>query len=523
MLPTYAGFLVESRNYSDRSQPLPRVAATTENALHPLALCTFASPFLAVLKLADPLHLYPGTDVTMCDIYLFPGLLVLAAVAVWHRPRDRFRWYLTAIAVLCLACAMGATLPLRGWLYDCLPPMRYFRHPAIFRCYYLITVVVLALLAGRDLQAGKPAAVTRAWKKFAILSALGAAAAFAGFATVCWVAPSLHGIWNLLLAIGHMTAIWLGVMIIARLGWRGNEGLRSRLLEKHLLHLVIADAILTVIISKPLLYTKRAPLWDAAEKKHVAALDLTGQGLYRQPFSITPDASAKWLSAPLVPNLRHLPRSRKLGASPNAGLVAKVPILWGYSPLLNGFYTKLCSDRVLARSALDADRIWFSPRAANVPLTDAAFDRLAARSAELGRPCLVVSPPDSDAETDAASPTAPLQENIESLPAAEAVKVKLVAYRPEELVLDVTCPSEGWLLVTDRWAHGWHATVNGREGAVWIGNFVFRAVAVGKGINHLRFTYRPFGHPWFLLASWSALGVLLLVPFRRRKLAAIST
>ena len=169
MLPTYAGFLMESRGYSDRSQPLPRFVATSENALHPLALCTFASPFLVVLKLADPEHLYPGTDVTMCDLYLFPGLLVLAALAVWQRPRERFRWYLMAIAALCLVCAMGATFPLRGWLYDALPPMRYFRHPAIFRCYYLITMVVLALMAGRDLQTGHPAAITRAWKKFAIL------------------------------------------------------------------------------------------------------------------------------------------------------------------------------------------------------------------------------------------------------------------------------------------------------------------------------------------------------------------
>ena len=56
---------------------------------------------------------------------------------------------------------------------------------------------------------------------------------------------------------------------------------------------------------------------------------------------------------------------------------------------------------------------------------------------------------------------------------------------------------------------GWQATVNGREQAVSIGNLVFRAVPVAKGINHLRFVYRPFGHPWFWLMSWTAPGVLL--------------
>ncbi len=517
MLPTYAGFLVESRGYSDRSQPLPRVVATNENALHPMALCTFASPFLVVLKLADPEGLYPGTDVTMCDIYMFPALLLLAVAALWQRPRDWFRWYLMAIALLCLVCAMGATFPLRGWLYDCLPPMRYFRHPAIFSCYYLITVVVLALLASGDLQAGTPAAIRSAWRKFAIVSALGAAAAFAAFALVCWVAPSLRGVWNLLLAVVHMMAIWLGVIIIARWGWRGDDGLKSRLLEKHLLRLVIADAILTLIMCKPLLYTKRAELWDAAEKKHVATLDLTGQGLYRQPFSSTTDASAGWLPTPLLQNLAHFPPSRILGASWNANLVAKVPILWGYSPLSNRYYTKTCGDPVLANSALGADRIWFSPRITSVPLTDGDFDRLAKRSAQLGRPCLVVSSPDSltESDTSAARQAGPAHNTVEDLPAAEPVKVKLVAYQPEELAFDISCPSEGWVLVTDRWAHGWHATVNGREQPVSIGNFVFRAVPVGKGLNHLQFTYRPFGHPWFLLMSWTSLGVLLLWPLKQ--------
>ena len=154
-----------------------------------------------VLKFGDPDHLYPGTDVTMCDIYMFPALLVLAAAALWQRPRDWFRWYLMAIALLCLVCAMGVTFPLRGWLYDCLPPMRYFRHPAIFRCYYLVTIVVLALLASRDLQAGDAGSDPQRMAKVRDHRCSGAAAAFAGFALVCWVAPSLRGAWNLLLAV----------------------------------------------------------------------------------------------------------------------------------------------------------------------------------------------------------------------------------------------------------------------------------------------------------------------------------
>ena len=68
------------------------------------------------------------------------------------RPRDAFRWWLAGMGLLCLAAAVGGVLPLRGWLYDTLPPMRYFRHAAMFRCYYVFTVVMLAILAGRDLE-----------------------------------------------------------------------------------------------------------------------------------------------------------------------------------------------------------------------------------------------------------------------------------------------------------------------------------------------------------------------------------
>ena len=167
--------------------------------------------------------------------------------------------------------------------------------------------------------------------------------------------------------------------------------------------------------------------------------------------------------------------------------------------------------------ASGADGIWFSPRAASVPLTDVAFDRLATRSAQLGRPCLVVSSPGSlaEADTPAAGQADSVHDNIQDLPAAELAKIKLLAYRPDELAFDLSCPGEGWVLVTDRWARGWQATVNGRGQAVSIGNFVFRAVPVEKGINHLRFTYRPFGHPWFLLMSWTTLGVLLLGSLKR--------
>ena len=63
-------------------------------------------------------------------------------------------------------------------------------------------------------------------------------------------------------------------------------------------------------------------------------------------------------------------------------------------------------------------------------------------------------------------------------PPAEPIAVALREYSPNRLIFDVEAPRDGWLLVTDRWASGWQATVNGRDAPVWLGNFIFRAVRV---------------------------------------------
>jgi uncharacterized membrane protein YfhO len=110
-----------------------------------------------------------------------------------------------------------------------------------------------------------------------------------------------------------------------------------------------------------------------------------------------------------------------------------------------------------------------------------------------------------DASNDANAGNAYQIAQIEGLPAAEKIAVDLVKYLPDELILNVQCPTDGWLLVTDRWARSWRAEVNGQPVAVYGGNFIFRAVQVSGGQNSIRFTYRPFGFPWLVVLSWGTL------------------
>ncbi len=60
-------------------------------------------------------------------------------------------------------------------------------------------------------------------------------------------------------------------------------------------------------------------------------------------------------------------------------------------------------------------------------------------------------------------------------------------------------------MVTDRYAPGWRATVDGRPAVIHKVAFLFRAVAVGPGNHEVRFGYRPFAYCTLVFASWSLL------------------
>jgi hypothetical protein len=100
-------------------------------------------------------------------------------------------------------------------------------------------------------------------------------------------------------------------------------------------------------------------------------------------------------------------------------------------------------------------------------------------------------------------------EQIRFLPAAERIEVKLLEYSPNELEFNVECRTAGWLLVTDRWARSWHAEVNGKEVTVYPGDYIFRAVQVSAGANHVRFVYYPLVLPWLLALSWGTLALVI--------------
>jgi hypothetical protein len=503
--PAYVAFFAEGAGYTDRTGGLTRETATGSEALHPRALTTFASPYLPALSLKDK-NLWPYTDITMCSIYIPAMVFWLALLALCLQPRQWWRWWLAGLGVGSLALAMGEALPFRGWLYDLFPLFRYFRHAALFRAGYLFIMCVLALLASRDLADPFSNKAQPLWRVLVLGIAVAVAAGLSFFYVLRMAKPAPdRG-----LAVAHAGLVWLGTCALAIAATRPFLFRRTRWMPMALVGLTVLDVFLTQRLSVTVLDVDpdEVQYWPVQALYHVASVDLTPHGLER------------------LGHQTHRPW--------NCNISMKMPALDGYSAMVNHFHQEWLQDELLTLSAtqlpaakgggqarLGESRIWFSSKAEAVHLSDDLFRAFTERARKLGTPPLVVHTPESMKRPSGAAPSAPEEAaRIVQLPAAVPLAVGVMAYKPTRLTLEVESPDDGWLWVTDRWATGWRVTVNGRPTPVWGGNFIFRALRVGKGRNVVDFTYHPFAYPWLLILSWGTLGLiggstLISAPLRR--------
>jgi hypothetical protein len=476
LAPAYAAILRETPGYTDETGPKPRDVALASDALAPGALATLASPSFPPRKIRNP-GLWPQTDATTCSLYLGAAATCLALFGALGARGDRLRIALVALATLSLAIAVGDATPLRGWLYDWLPPWRYFRHAALFRVYALLALALLAACGAADLARG--AAAT--WRRFALVGAAAAVAAWIAYLAAIRQAPwppPHDG-----LAHAHVALAWLAVPTIAWLA-PALERRRRHLAGIALVAVASLDAAATHALSTTLYSTnpKLVQAWRAIDLQHDPDLVLDGMA-------------------------RSLETS--FGGEPSGMNVAlKAPTLRGYHALRHRFHARWLEEPSLAAAALETPRArprtWFARDAALLPPSDAAWDVFLAAARARGPLPLVVHEPDAmlARPPDAALPSPG------AIPLATPIEVALVRYETGALAFDVTAPSDGWLLVTDRWARSWRAAVNGTETPIYGGDFLFRAVRVGAGTSRVEFRYEPRGYGALVAASWGMLAVV---------------
>ncbi|MDQ5826814.1 MAG: YfhO family protein [Chloroflexota bacterium] len=100
------------------------------------------------------------------------------------------------------------------------------------------------------------------------------------------------------------------------------------------------------------------------------------------------------------------------------------------------------------------------------------------------------------------------------------------ADEPERVELEVTLPQAGWLVLSDNFATGWEAMLDGNPAPLLRGNVAFRAVAVPAGTHRVSFHYRP--RLFYVAATISSLSATValalgLIHLTRRPNHAIST
>lgn len=113
-------------------------------------------------------------------------------------------------------------------------------------------------------------------------------------------------------------------------------------------------------------------------------------------------------------------------------------------------------------------------------------------------------------------------ESRQPLPTSHAIKparpgenLRVERPNPNSVVVQTSCSSDGFLVLTDTYYPGWHARVDGQEVEILKANHLFRAVRLPAGTHRVEFHYRPGS---FLLGlGLAAIGaaIVLLVLIRR--------
>lgn len=490
MAPVLIGMQIEAAGFSGRVAALPRARVIGENYLGPLALTTLFTPYFA--QLPPPL-LWPATDLSSVSLYGGALTLTLAIWALIAEPRRPARWGLLAVAVGAGLLAVGQTLPVRGWLYDLVPPTRFFRHPAIYRAYIIAGIAVLALVGTRDLARAR----RRRWPLLAaaLIGATGTLSAFMGVTGIV-SNPALGE------AQRDAALIW-GTIVVAGAAFLFVKSRRGRrILVGCVAALAVFDAVCTegLTITLMLRDPGSVALWESLEKAHQPSLELTG-GLDRLPVINQ--------AAGFGPGLT------------NRNFLAKKPGLLGYVALGNVFHERWSRHPILTDAASGPNRIWFASDVIRAAPSEELFGAFVQRTDALRAiPLVVHDRREMTARTPPVPPAAAVAQALATAPAAQRLPYHLIAYDPRTLAFVAEVPRDGWLLVTDRWAPGWKAWINGRPTLVSGGDFIFRALPVPAGKVEVRLHYEPATVPWLILLCWGTIAVVLLWPLaiRRRDL-----
>jgi len=482
MAPAYIGFFIQFDGYDTRTGELPRIVATDSNALTLFCLSTGSSPLITELLFFNRKTLLDVTNITSVSIYLAAPLLVLGLAIVFisgGRGRERhWNWFLMVMALLALGFALGRDLPFRGWLYDFFSPSRYFRHAAKFRGYYIFFMLVLAMQFIQQWYRESEERFRELWSRVGLIALMGTSMTIAtlwAFGSVVERGPDMA------MGVGVTVAIWMAPAALAWLAPRYPKK-RYTWIPCFLLMVIGLDAWNVMRFSHHLIYfgteTPYRKAWDSVVADYSGDLD---RGVFARDH-----------------------KSRYGNRYNNLNSYPKIPAFESFGSFFS--VKSWFQNPALVDAATGDNRIWFSDTVATTDSSPHAVEDFARRTRLLGAPPMVLS--ESTCEVDSST----VVKEIPHLPSAERIPIELVEYRQESLVFRVSAPSDGWLMITERFSPGWTLTVDGEpQPSPCPAGFFFRGMPISEGNHLVQMNYRPWGHPWLVSTSWGLMaGILIL-------------
>ncbi|HXF61805.1 MAG TPA: YfhO family protein, partial [Caldilineaceae bacterium] len=88
----------------------------------------------------------------------------------------------------------------------------------------------------------------------------------------------------------------------------------------------------------------------------------------------------------------------------------------------------------------------------------------------------------------------------------------VTSYQPEQMTVQVDTPAPGFLVLSESYAPGWVASVDGEPVNLLIANHAFRAVRVPAGEHRVTFHYHPIWFTWGARISIIGLALLVFLP-----------
>ena len=98
---------------------------------------------------------------------------------------------------------------------------------------------------------------------------------------------------------------------------------------------------------------------------------------------------------------------------------------------------------------------------------------------------------------------------------------RIVSYGPDSITIGTQSACPGYLVLSDSYYDGWHATVDGVESPILPADAAFRGVFVSAGSHKVSLQYLPLTYYGLMILSWTTLALLILstviITVRRRK------